>query len=70
MSRAVNMTVVPLVTLILDVRRVDSDTTGLLLGRLVDAGIVGERSTTLRGENLGNGSSKCCLSVVNVACTK
>ena len=69
-TRTVNVAVVPVVGLVLDVCRVDSDTTGLLLWRLVDAGIVGERSTTLRGENLGNGSSKCCLSVVDVACTK
>ena len=42
------MAVVPVVRLVLDVRGVDGDTTGLLLGRLVDAGIVGERSAALR----------------------
>ena len=67
-TRTVNVTVVPVVGLVLDMGRVDGDTASLLLGRLVNAGIVGERSATLGRENLRDGSSESRLSVVDVAC--
>ena len=61
------MAVVPVVGLVLDVCRVDGDTTGLLLGRLVDAGIVGEGCTTLGREDLSDSSRQRRLAVIDMA---
>lgn len=66
MTGTVNMAIVPVVGLVLDVGRVDGDTASLLLGRLVNAGVVGERCSTLGRQNLRNGGSERRLSVVNV----
>jgi hypothetical protein len=57
MTRAVNMTIMTRIGFILDVGRVDCDTTGFFFGRLVDFGVICELGTTLVGENLGDGSS-------------
>lgn len=65
-SRTVNVAVVPLLTLILDMRRVDSDTTGLLFGRLVDLLVVCEFGTTALGKNLGDSCCQSSLSMVDV----
>ena len=67
MSRAVNMTIVPLVTLILDVRRVDSDTTGLLLGRFVNLLVVCELGTSALREDLSDGCRQGSLAMIDVA---
>lgn len=61
------MTIMASVRLVLNVRRVDGDTTGLLFRGLVDLVVVGELGTSLLGQNLSNGSGQRCLSVVNVA---
>ena len=60
------MAIVTSVTLVLDVRRVDSDTTGLFLGGLVYLRIVGETRGTLFRENLGDGRRQGGLPVVDV----
>lgn len=65
-SRAVNVTVMPLLTLIFDMRRVDSDTTGLLFGRLVDLLVVCEFGTTVLGEDLGDSCCQSSLAMINV----
>jgi hypothetical protein len=63
------MSVMPVVGLILDVSRVDCDTTGLLLRGAVDLGIVREGGATLARQDLGNGGGEGCLAVVDVSCT-
>lgn len=66
MSRAVNVTVMPVVGLVLDVGRVDGDTTGTLFGSLVDVAVVGELSASSLCENLCNGGSQCGLAMINM----
>ena len=66
-SGAVNVTIVSLVTFILDVRGVDSDTTGLLFGRLVDLLVVCELRTTALSEDLGDGCCQSSLAMIDVA---
>ena len=67
-SRTVDVAIVTGVTLVLDMCRVDSDTTGLFLRRLVNLGIVGELGSPLLRQNLGNGCSQCSLAMVDVTC--
>src|SRR5699024_9624676 len=67
MARAVNVSVVTLVGLILNVSGVDRDTTSALLGSLIDVGGVHEVCVTLQGQNLGDGGRQSGLAVVNVA---
>ncbi len=62
------MAIVAGVTLVLDVRRVDRDTTGLLFGGLVDFRIVGEARAALLGEDLGDGRRQGGLAMVDVTC--
>ena len=66
-SGTVDVAVVPVVGLVLDVSRVDGDTTGLLLRCLVDLTVVGELGGTLGGEDLGDGSRQCGLTMINMA---
>lgn len=64
---AVDVPVVPRVGLVLDMRRVDGDAAGLLLGRLVDLGVVGERCASALREDFCDGCRQRRLSVVDVA---
>lgn len=70
MSGTVDVSVVTVGCLILNVSRVDSDTTGLLLGCLVNLTVVGELGGTFGGENLGNGSRQGGLTMINMAWRK
>lgn len=62
-SGAVNVTVVPAGTLVLNVRRVDGDTTGLLFRR-----VVRELGTTLLSEHLGDSGGQGGFAVIDVTC--
>ena len=53
--------------LILDVGSRDGDTSGLLLGSLIDLVVVLELGLTQSGEGLSDGSSQGGLSVIDVA---
>ena len=65
---AVDVAIMAALTFVLDVSRVDSDATGLLLRRFVNLRIVGELSRALLSEDPGNGSGQRGLAVVDVAC--
>lgn len=68
MPRAVDVRVVPLLRLVLDVRRRDGDAARLLLGRLVD--LVERDGGVLPaglGEDLGDGGRQAGLAVIDVA---
>ena len=67
MTRAVNVSIVTLVGLILNVSGVNRDTTSLLLGSLIDGSVVLEISVTLQGQVLGDSCGQSGLAVVNVA---
>jgi hypothetical protein len=58
MSWAINVTIMSLVGFILDVCRVDGDTTSLFFGCLVDLGIVDEGPSSFQCHNLGYRSRK------------
>ena len=60
------MAVVPIARLILNVCRVDSDSTRSLLRRLVDVSIVCELSATSFSENLGDSSGESGFPVVDM----
>jgi hypothetical protein len=47
-------------------RRVNGYASSLLLWRLVNLAVIGELSTTRGSEDLGDGSSKCSLSVIDM----
>ena len=66
-ARAVNVSVVTVLGLVLNVSGVDRDATSALLGSLIDVGVVHEVCVTLQGQNLGDGGSQSGLAVVNVA---
>jgi hypothetical protein len=66
MARAVNVSVVTVVSLILNVSGVDGDAALLLLGSLVDAGVVGVISIALQSQVLGDSGGQSGLAVVNV----
>ena len=66
MTWAVNVTIVALLSLVLDGRRVDRDSTGLLFGRLVDIVVVFEGRGVLLRKILGDGGSQRRLAVINV----
>lgn len=60
------MAIVTGVTLVLDMCRVDSDTTGLFFRRLVNLRVVGEARSALLREDLGDGRRQGGLSMINV----
>ena len=66
MARAVNVSIVTSVGLILNVSGVDRDTTSTLFGSLIDVGIVHEVCVTLQCQVLGDRSGQSGLAVVNV----
>ena len=66
MARAVNVGVVTLLGVVLNVSSVDRDATSLLLGSLVDAGVIHEVGIALQSQGLGDGSGQSGLAVVNV----
>ena len=63
---AVDVSVVPLIGLILNVRDGDSDTAVALFGRLVNAEEVTELGLLLQRHNLCHGGCQCGLTVVDV----
>jgi hypothetical protein len=67
MTRAVNMAIVTRGCFIFDVGRVDRDTSSLLFRCLVDFCIVCELSTTLTGENLGDGSCQGRFAMIDMS---
>jgi hypothetical protein len=67
MSRAVNVAVVSVVGLVLDVGRVNGDTSGLFFRCLVDFGIVGELGTALARKDLRDCGSQSSFTVIDVA---
>ena len=66
MARAVNVSVVTLLGLILNVSGVDRDTTSALLRSLIDVSVVHELCITLQSQVLGDSSGQSGLAVVNV----
>jgi hypothetical protein len=58
--------VVPVVGLVLDVSRVNGDTTSLLFWGLVNLCVAGELCTTLAGKDLGDCSSQGGFTVIDV----
>lgn len=66
MAGTVDVTIVPVRSLVLYVSRVDGDTTGLLFGGLVDLGVVGELGTTLGRQDLGDSGGQRRLTVIDV----
>lgn len=65
-SRAVDVSVMSVLGLVLNVSGRDGDTSGLLLGGLVDLVVVLELGTSAAGQGLGDGSSQGGLSVIDV----
>lgn len=65
-SRAVDVSVMSLLGLVLDVGGRDGDTSGLLLGGLVDLVVVLELGTSTASQGLGDGSGQGGLSVIDV----
>ena len=66
-ARAVDVSVVTLLGLILHVGGVDGDAALALLGGLINAGVIGVLSLALHSQELGDGSGQSGLAVVNVA---
>ena len=66
MARAVNVSIVTSVGLILNVSGVDRDTTSALLGSLIDVGIIHEVCVALQCQILGDSGGQSGLAVVNV----
>ena len=66
MARAVNVSIVTSVGLILNVSGVDRDTTSTLLRSLIDVGVVHEVCVALQSQVLGDGGGQSGLAVVNV----
>jgi hypothetical protein len=62
----INVTIVPCICFILNVRGVNGDTASFLFGSLVNRSIVGELRAPMFRKNLGNGSSQRSLSMINV----
>jgi hypothetical protein len=60
------VTIMPVVGLVLDVSRIDSNTAGLFFWSLVDFGIVSELGTTLASKDLGDCSSQSGFTVIDV----
>lgn len=68
MSWTVNVAVVPRIGLVLDVSRVDGDTTSLFFRRLINLSIVRELGTTTLSEHFGNGCRQGRLAMINMTC--
>ena len=66
MARAVNVSIVTSVGLILNVSGVDRDTTSTLLRSLIDVGIIHEVCVALQSQVLGDSGGQSGLAVVNV----
>ena len=66
MSWAVNVSVVTFVSLVLNVRSVDCDTTFSLFWSFIDVSVVFELSLTFEGQSFGDSSSQSGFTVVNV----
>jgi hypothetical protein len=66
MSRTVDMTIVPIIGLVLDVGRVDGNSTGLFFRGLVDFSVVREFGTTLASKDLGDCSGQGGFAVIDV----
>ena len=64
---AVDMTVMSGISLVLDGRGVNGDTSGLLFWSLVDISIVFEVRTSFLGEEFGDGGGKSGFTVINMA---
>lgn len=64
---AVNVTVMPCRGLVLDVRRVDGDTTSFLLRSPVNLAVVGKLRSTGICKHFGDGGGESGLSVIDVA---
>lgn len=60
------MAIMPVVGLVLDMGRVDGDTTSPLLRRFVDICVVRELCTTTLCKHFGNSGSQGGLSVIDV----
>ena len=67
-SRAVDVGVVPVVRLVLDVRRRDRDAAFPLLGRFVDLAILEELRVALLRLSLGDGRGEGCLESCGQCC--
>ena len=68
MTGTVNVSIMTVVSFVLNMSRVDSDTTGLLFGCLVDLRVVGELGGSLLSKDLGNGCCQRSLAMVDVTC--
>jgi len=66
-ARAVDVSVVTLVGLVLNVSGVDRDTTSLLFGGLIDGSVVLELGLALQSQILGDSGGQSGLAVVNMA---
>ena len=69
MSGAVDVAIMPVTGLVLDVGRVNGDTTSLFLRSLVNFGVAGELGTTFAGKDLGDRSSQCSFTMIDVTYT-
>lgn len=66
MLHSTSGTVVPLIRLILERSGIDSDTTSLLFGSLVDLAVLQVLCLFFPGENFCYGGSECGLTMINV----
>ena len=66
MSGAVNVSIVTVLSLVLNVSGVDSNTTLSLLGSLIDHVVIHELSLALQTQSLGDCSGQSGLTMVNV----
>jgi hypothetical protein len=66
-ARAVNVSIVTSLGLILDVSGVDGDAALALFGSLIDGRVIGVLSLALERQILGDSSGQSGLAVVNVA---
>lgn len=66
-SRTVNVAIVPVVGLVLDVGRVNCDTTSFFFRGFIDFCIAGELGTTSAGKNFGDCSGQSGFTVINMA---
>lgn len=68
MTGAVYVAIMPRFGFVLYVRRVNCDSTRLLLGGLVDLSVVSKLGATTLGEDFCDGGGECRLAVVDMAC--